>query len=77
MKYRFYSPVQGIIDYDFNKDMDYDSYFDEEAMEELGEVDFDFLTAEVVLCQEKVQIKYALLMLSYPAKASALSSNAA
>ena len=33
MKYRFYSPVQGIIDYDFNKDMDYDSYFDEEAME--------------------------------------------
>ena len=46
MKYRFYSPVQGIIDYDFNKDMDYDSYFDEEAMEELGEVNFDFLTAE-------------------------------
>ena len=46
MKYRFYSPVQGIIDYDFNKDMDYDSYFDEDAMEELGEVDFDFLTAE-------------------------------
>ena len=46
MKYRFYSPVQGIIDYGFNKDMDYDSYFDEEAMEELGEVDFDFLTAE-------------------------------
>ena len=32
---------------------------------------------ELVLCQEKVQIKYALLMLSYPAKASALSSNAA
>ena len=31
----------------------------------------------LVLCQEKVQIKYALLMLSYPAKASALSSNAA
>ena len=31
----------------------------------------------VVLCQEKVQIKYALLMLSYPAKALALSSNAA
>lgn len=31
----------------------------------------------MVLCQEKVQIKYALLMLSYPAKASALSSNAA
>ena len=46
MKYRFYSPVQGIIDYDFNKDMDYDSYFDEDAMEELGEVDFDFMTAE-------------------------------
>lgn len=46
MKYRFYSPVQGIIDYDFNKDMDYDSYFDEDAMEALGEVDFDFLTAE-------------------------------
>ena len=46
MKYRFYSPVQGIIDYDFNKDMDYDSYFDEDAMEELGEVDFDFLAAE-------------------------------
>ena len=46
MKYRFYSPVQGIIDYDFNKDMDYDSYFDEDAKEELGEVDFDFLTAE-------------------------------
>ena len=34
-------------------------------------------TRGVVLCQEKVQIKYALLMLSYPAKASALSSNAA
>ena len=33
--------------------------------------------AQLVLCQEKVQIKYALLMLSYPAKASALSSNAA
>lgn len=33
--------------------------------------------SDVVLCQEKVQIKYALLMLSYPAKASALSSNAA
>ena len=32
---------------------------------------------ELVLCQEKVQIKYALLMLSYPAKVSALSSNAA
>ena len=32
---------------------------------------------KLVLCQEKVQIKYALLMLSYPAKASALSSNAA
>ena len=31
----------------------------------------------LVLCQEKVQIKYALLMLSYPAKALALSSNAA
>ncbi|MFR8713203.1 hypothetical protein [Anaerotignum lactatifermentans] len=46
MKYRFYSPVQGIIDYDFNKDMDYDSYFDEDAMEELGEADFDFLTSE-------------------------------
>ena len=27
--------------------------------------------------KKKVQIKYALLMLSYPAKASALSSNAA
>ena len=39
----------------------------------------DIITADsfVVLCQEKVQIKYALLMLSYPAKASALSSNAA
>ena len=35
------------------------------------------LDSEMVLCQEKVQIKYALLMLSYPAKASALSSNAA
>ena len=35
------------------------------------------LSAYLVLCQEKVQIKYALLMLSYPAKASALSSNAA
>ena len=35
------------------------------------------ITRELVLCQEKVQIKYALLMLSYPAKASALSSNAA
>ena len=35
------------------------------------------LDAYLVLCQEKVQIKYALLMLSYPAKASALSSNAA
>lgn len=34
-------------------------------------------TDAVVLCQEKAQIKYALLMLSYPAKASALSSNAA
>ena len=38
MKYRFYSPVQGIIDYDFNKDMDYDSYFDEYNMEELEEI---------------------------------------
>lgn len=37
-----------------------------------------FLTKKkVVLCQEKVQIKYALLVLSYPAKASAFSSNAA
>ena len=36
-----------------------------------------FETLQMVLCQEKVQIKYALLMLSYPAKASALSSNAA
>ena len=35
------------------------------------------LAKNLVLCQEKVQIKYALLMLSYPAKASALSSNAA
>ena len=33
--------------------------------------------SDAVLCQEKVQIKYALLMLSYPAKASALSSNTA
>ena len=32
---------------------------------------------KVVLCQEKVQIKYAFLVLSYPAKASALFSNAA
>ena len=32
---------------------------------------------KVVLCQEKVQIKYAFLVLSYPAKASALLSNAA
>ena len=32
---------------------------------------------KVVLCQEKVQIKYALLVLNYPAKASALLSNAA
>ena len=31
----------------------------------------------LVLCQEKVQIKYAFLVLSYPAKASALFSNAA
>ena len=37
----------------------------------------DMHEAGLVLCQEKVQIKYALLMLSYPAKASALSSNAA
>ena len=36
-----------------------------------------FETLQMVLCQEKVQIKYALLMLSYPAKALALSSNAA
>ena len=36
-----------------------------------------FASLTVVLCQEKVQIKYALLMLSYPAKVSALSSNAA
>ena len=38
---------------------------------------YGFLLEYMVLCQEKVQIKYALLMLSYPAKASALSSNAA
>lgn len=31
---------------DLALNMDYDSYFDEDAMEELGEVDFDFLTAE-------------------------------
>ena len=31
----------------------------------------------VVLCQEKVQIKYAFFRLAYPAKASAFSSNAA
>ena len=49
MKYRFYSPVQGIIDYDFNKDMDYDSYFDEDAMEELEEIDFEHLAAEDIV----------------------------
>lgn len=31
----------------------------------------------LVLCQEKVQIKYAFFRLAYPAKASAFSSNAA
>ena len=49
MKYRFYSPVQGIIDYDFNKDMDYDSYFDEYNMEELEEIDFEHLAAEDIV----------------------------
>ena len=34
-------------------------------------------TGRMVLCQEKVQIKYAFFRLAYPAKASAFSSNAA
>ena len=35
------------------------------------------LSAAVVLCQEKVQIKSAFFTLSYPAKTSAFSFNAA
>ena len=43
----------------------------------IAHINEKLFVSELVLCQEKVQIKYALLMLSYPAKASALSSNAA
>ena len=46
MRYKFYSPVQGIIDYDFNKDMEYDAYFDEYCIEALEKKDFDYLTGE-------------------------------
>ena len=47
------------------------------SVEKAEDYGFFYTENELVLCQEKVQIKYALLMLSYPAKASALSSNAA
>ena len=47
MRYKFYSPVQGIIDYDFNKDMEYDAYFDEYCIEDLEKKDFDYLTGIV------------------------------
>ena len=53
MKYKFYSPVCGVIDYDFSKGMDYDSYLDESGMDELEEIDFDYLTGEELSAYEK------------------------
>ena len=53
MRYKFYSPVQGIIDYDFNKDMEYDAYFDEYCIEDLEKKDFDYLTGEDITVYEE------------------------
>ena len=53
MKYKFYSPVQGVIDYDFNKDMEYDAYFDECCIEDLEKMDFDYLTGEELTVYEE------------------------
>ena len=53
MSYKFYSPVQGIIDYDFNKDMEYDAYFDEYCIEDLEKKDFDYLTGEDITVYEE------------------------
>ncbi|MFR8713181.1 MULTISPECIES: hypothetical protein [Lachnospirales] len=53
MRYKFYSPVQGIIDYDFNKDMEYDAYFDEYCIEDLEKMDFDYLTGEDLTVYEE------------------------
>ena len=53
MRYKFYSPVQGIIDYDFNKDMEYDAYFDEYCIEDLEKKDFDYLTGEDLTVYEE------------------------
>ena len=43
----------------------------------VGIKDYGVGVGRLVLCQEKVQIKYAFFRLAYPAKASAFSSNAA
>ncbi len=43
MKYKFYSPIKGVIDFENNCVLDYELYFDEEAIEDLDEISFDYL----------------------------------
>ena len=53
MKYRFYSNIQGIIDYDFSKSFEFDSYFNYDLSEDFYEMNFAYLTAEDLKAYQK------------------------
>ncbi len=54
MKYKFYSPIKGLIDYGDNCVLDYESYFDEEAIEDLEYISFNYLNQKEVSFYEEI-----------------------
>ena len=54
MKYKFYSPIKGIIDYSDNCALDYESYFDEEAIEDLDYISFNYLNQRELSFYEEI-----------------------
>ena len=46
MKYKFYSPLLGVIDYTGDDRMEYDTYYEEGVLDFKDEEDFDYLTQE-------------------------------
>ena len=54
MKYKFYSPIKGVIDYGDNCTLDYESYFDEEAIEDLDYISFNYLNQRELSFYEEI-----------------------
>ena len=54
MKYKFYSPIKGVLDYSDNCALDYESYFDEEAIEDLEYISFDYLNQKELSFYEEI-----------------------